>query len=227
VKTRQVAIVFADGSDGAAIDGPVNLGFPAGVNPREWQPRPVNESVKPSPALSMANRSGESVKTRQVAIVFADGSDGASIGAVQKALAAAGAQGRLVGQRLGPISTTSGEMAAEFSVFTTSSVLFDAVFVPGGAGAAALAEDPQALDFVCEAFKHYKAIAATGDGAKILDAAGVTGAKPHPKAGPDADPAAGVVTGTDAQAARVARDFVAALREGRQWARGLKPPIPA
>ena len=78
---------------------------------------------------------------------------------------------------------------------------------------------------MCEAFKHYKAIAATGAGGKILDAAGVTGAKPHPKAGPDADPAAGVVTGGDGQVGRVARDFIAALGAGRQWARGLKPPL--
>ena len=207
------------------IEGPINLGFPAGVNPRDWQPRPVNASVKPSPALSMANLPGDAVKTRQVAIVFGEGSDGAAIGAMQKALAAAGAQGRLVGQRLGPIPTTTGELAPEWSVFTTSSVLFDAVFVPGGPGAEELASDPMALDFVCEAFKHYKPVAATGAGELLLDAAGVTGAKPHPKAGPDADPAAGVVRGTDAQAARVARDFVAVLGTGRQWARGLKPPI--
>ena len=208
------------------IEGPINLGFPAGVDPREWQPRPTNKNVKPSPALSMASRPGESLKTRQVAIVFAEGSDGAAIGAVQKALAAAGAQGRLVGHRLGSIATTTGDLTAEFSVFTTSSVLFDAVFVPGGeAAATALAMEPGAVDFVCEAFKHYKAIGVTGAGATLLDAAGVTGAKPHPKAGPDADPTAGVVRGSDAQASRVARDFVAALGRGRHWARGLKPPV--
>jgi catalase len=208
------------------IDGPVNLGFPAGVDPREWQPKKVNEKVKPSPALSMANLTGESVKTRQVAILLAEGSDGAAIERMQKALAAAGAQGRLVGNRLGPIATTTGELAPEFSVFTMSSVLFDAVFVPGGdAGAAALAVDPQAIEFVCDAFKHYKAIAATGAGAALFEAAGITGAKPHPKAGPGADPSAGVVSGDDGQVAQVARDFIAALGAGRQWARGLKPPL--
>jgi catalase len=208
------------------IEGPINLGFPAGVDPREWQPKPTNKNVKPSPALSMASRPGESLKTRQVAIVFAEGSDGVAIAGVQKALAAAGAQGRLVGHRIGPIVTTTGDLTAEFSVFTTSSVLFDAVFVPGGETAvAALAMEPAAVDFVCEAYKHYKAIGVTGAGATLLDAAGVTGAKPHPKAGPDADPTAGVVRGSDGQVARVARDFVAALGRGRHWARGLKPPV--
>jgi catalase len=208
------------------IDGPINLGFPAGVDPREWQPKAVNENVKPSPALSMANLPGDSVKTRQVAIVFAEGSDGAAIEQMQKSLRAAGAQGRLVGHRLGPIATTAGALAAEFSVFTTSSVLFDAVFVPGGQPAIdTLATDPQALDFLCDAFTHYKPIAATGAGASLLEMAGITGATPHPKAGPDADPSAGVVTGGDGQVARVAKEFVAALASGRQWARGLKPPL--
>ena len=210
------------------ISGPVNLGFPAGVDPREWQPMEVDEGVKPSPALSMANQPGESVKTRQVAIVFAEGSDGAGIEKMQKALAAAGAQGRLVGRRVGPIATTTGDLVAEFSVFTTSSVLFDAVYVPGGQPAVdALATDPQAIEFVCDAFKHYKPVAATGAGGSFLEMAGIKGATPHPKAGPGADPSAGVVVGTDDQAARVARDFVAVLGTGRQWARGLKPPIPA
>jgi catalase len=210
------------------IEGPVNLGFPAGVNPRDWQPKPVNTGVKPSPATSMASRPGDTLKTRQVAILFAEGSDGAAIAAMQKALEGVGAKGRLVGRRLGPIATTAGELAAEFSVFTTSSVLFDAVFVPGGEKAAeALRSDPQALEFVCDAFLHYKPIAATGAGSGLLDAAGVTGAKPHPKAGPDADPSAGVVVGDDRDAPRVARDFIAALGAGRQWTRGLKPPVPA
>jgi catalase len=210
------------------IEGPINMGFPAGVNPRDWQPKKVNETVKPSPALSMANSPGQAVRTRQVAILFAEGSDGSAIETMQKALAAAGAQGRLVGHRLGPIGTTTGELAPEFSVFTTSSVLFDAVFVGGGAAAAArLATEQQALDFLGDAFKHYKPIAATGAGVRLLDAAGIIGAKPHPQAGPEADPRAGVSTGNDAQVARVAREFVAALGKGRQWARGLKPPLPA
>jgi catalase len=208
------------------IKGHVNLGFPAGVDPRDWQPTKVNERVKPSPALSMASRPGESVKTRQVAIVFAEGSDGGAIERMQKALEAEGAMGRLVGHRVGPIMTTSGEMVAEFSVLTTSSVLFDAVFVPGGEAAVGLLEnDPQAIDFLCDAYKHFKAIAATGAGARLLDASGITGARPHPEAGPDADPSAGVLRGTDRDVPRVAGAFIAAIGAGRQWARGLKSPV--
>jgi catalase len=208
------------------IKGHVNLGFPAGVDPRDWQPTKVNERVKPSPALSMASRPGESVRTRQVAIVFAEGSNGNAIERMQKALEAEGAMGRLVGHRVGPIATTSGEMVAEFSVLTTSSVLFDAVFVPGGEAAAGLLEnDPQAIDFLCDAYKHFKPIAATGAGARLLDASGITGARPHPQAGPDADVAAGVVRGSDREVPRVAGEFIAAIRAGRQWARGLKSPV--
>lgn len=210
------------------VPAPINRGFPAGVDSQEWQPTAVNKSVKPSPALSMASRPGDGIRTRQVAILLAEGSDGAAIARMKKALAAEGAMGRLVGHRLGPIETTAGDVVPEFSVFTASSVLFDAVFVPGGdAAAAALTTDPEAIEFVQEAFKHYKPVAATGAGVRLLDVAGVSGAKPNPKGGKNARPAAGVVVGTDAQTARVVRDLINALAAGRQWERGLKPPIPA
>ncbi len=84
-------------------------------------------------------------------------------------------------------------MDPEFSLFTTKSVLFDAVFIVGGA--AGLENDDAALCFAREAYRHYKPIGASGNGSAVLDRAGVSGARPHPKAGPGADAHAGVVTG--------------------------------
>ena len=123
-----------------------------------------------------------------------------------------------MGERLGEIATSTGKVAATMSVATTSSVLFDAVFVAGGEkAAAALSAEPLALDFVCEAFAHYKTVAASGAGAQVLDAAGIIGAKPHPKAGPNANPQAGVVRGSDKDIAAVAKQFLVAL--------GSRPPL--
>ena len=195
---------------------------------RAWQPTKVNESVAASPALSMASRPGETLRTRQVAILVADGSDGNAITRIQDALTAQGAVGKIVGERLGEIATSTGKVAATMSVATTSSVLFDAVFVAGGEkAAAALSAEPLALDFVCEAFAHYKTVAASGAGEQVLEAAGIIGAKPHPKAGPNANPQAGVVRGSDKDIAAVAKQFLVALGAGRHWTRGLKPPVPA
>jgi catalase len=81
----------------------------------------------------------------------------------------------------------------------------------------------QAIEFLVDAYKHYKPIAATGAGKDLLDAAGITNAKPHPEADPDADPSAGVITGNDV--AGVAAQLIFAIAQHRHWKRGLKPPV--
>ena len=53
----------------------------------------------------------------------------------------------------------------DHSFATVSSVLFDAVYVPGGARAEVLCRNADAVRFVKEAYKHRKAIAASGDAA--------------------------------------------------------------
>jgi catalase len=147
---------------------------------------------------------------------------------MEKALMAQGATAHLVGRHVGPFQTAQGgELNAEHSVLTASSVLFDAVYVPGGeAGVEALASEPQAIEFIVDAFKHYKAIAASGAGTKLLAAAGISGARPHPEGGPDADPRAGIISGGDKDLAKVATAFIVAIAQHRAWTRGLKPPIP-
>jgi hypothetical protein len=48
-------------------------------------------------------------------------------------------------------------------------VLFDAVFVPGGAESArTLADDRDAIESITDAFRHCKAIGAIGEGAQLL-----------------------------------------------------------
>ncbi|HWW59745.1 MAG TPA: catalase, partial [Thermoanaerobaculia bacterium] len=162
------------------IDGPLNLDYPADADPRAYQPKPVNKDVGASAALRIiANPNGPkvpSIRTRKVAILVTKGSDANAINAMKKALTAAGAMPRLVARNV-------GELDAEFSILTASSVLFDAVYVPGGRAAIdALKMEPQAIEFLVDAFKHYKTIAATGAGAELLDAAGISAARPHPEA---------------------------------------------
>ncbi|MBK5260817.1 MAG: catalase [Thermoanaerobaculia bacterium] len=215
------------------IDGPLNLGFPADANPAKWQPKRVNRTVGESPALRIVDNPNApkkpSIRTRKVAILVADGSDGHAINEMKKALEAEGALPRLVGQHLGAFKPVGApEMNAEFSIFTTSSVLFDAVVVPGGKAAIdTLKFEPQAVEFLVDAYKHYKTVAATGAGVQLLDKAGITRAEAHPDGGPDADPAAGVITGDDKQTSRVASQLIAAMKRHRHWERGLKPPMPA
>ena len=70
------------------------------------------------------------------------------------------------------------------------SVVYDAVFVPGGAGAAMVAKLGLAVHFVTEACYHGKPIGAAGEGVEVLKKAHVDTAGDATKTG--------VVTGTAA-----------------------------
>ncbi len=76
----------------------------------------------------------DSIRTRQIAFLLADGVDAVSLQQMKKALEQEAAVVKLVGTRSGTIKDDKGnEIAVDMSLLTTSSVLFDAVFVPAGA----------------------------------------------------------------------------------------------
>jgi len=142
------------------------------------RPGPARRTtLERSAALSMANTIKDTVKTRKIAVLAANGVDATQLSTVQAALKAAGAQPVLVSP-LPTVKDSSGKsLQTEKLLFTTGSVNFDAVFIPGGKeSAATLREDAEALHFVNEAFKHCKAIAASGEGTEVLLAANISAA---------------------------------------------------
>ena len=83
----------------------------------------------------MANTVKDGIATRKIAILAADGVDEAAISSMKKALQAAGAQAMIVAPRLGTVrGLKGGQVPVDFSLLTASSVLFDALYVPGGEG---------------------------------------------------------------------------------------------
>ena len=73
----------------------------------------------PSAALSMANTPKDSIKTRKIAALVADGFDEAALAAMKKALTAGGAQLKIVAPRLGIVTGANGEqLNADFSLLT-------------------------------------------------------------------------------------------------------------
>ena len=188
-------------------DGPLNLSVPADGDPKAYQPRRAKAPARPSPALSMANTVKDTAKSRKVAILAADGVDDAAVATMSRLLIAAGAVPKVIGPRLGALKgARGGTVSVDMSLATVGSVLFDAVYVPGGPqSVATLQEDATAVLFVHEAYKHCKALAATGEGAELLPQAR------------SADQA--IVVGEDAQVAKVAPDFIRAIGQHRNWAR--------
>ena len=91
--------------------------------------------------------------------------------AMQAALKEAGAESEIVGPHLGTISGKNGANVEAVKTFANSSpATYDAVYAPGGASAATLKQKGDAHVFVAQAYKHGKAIAATGEGVDLLTA---------------------------------------------------------
>jgi catalase len=150
---------------------PINHSFGADADPKNHQPIKVKQPIERSEALSMANTRKDSIMTRQVAILIADGIDEKSVNAMKEVLTKEGAVVKLIAPKLGTIKGAYGSsLKAEQSFFTTSSVLFDAVYVPGGeAGVKNLLSTPESVCFVDEAYKHCKAIALNEEGVKLFE----------------------------------------------------------
>ncbi len=207
------------------------MSVPADADVKHLQPKPVTKPIGHSPALSMANTPKDSIKTRQVAILAADGVDETAVSKMQQALAAAGAQAKVVAPRLGALKSANGaEVPIDFSLLTAGSVLFDAVYVPGGEKSVEMLKgEGKALHFIQEAYKHCKAIAATGAGIELLRAS-YLGREVFPTSntgGNQLETDEGVIIGRDARVDDVAAEFIKAIAQHRHWNREMKDEVPA
>ena len=182
--------------------------------------RPMHE-YEPSPALSLLSRPGETgIRTRKVALLVANGVDGAMVRAIYSSLLEEGAVPRLVGGQLGKVKTSDGgTLDVEITLEAGPSVLYDAVVVPDGEAAiGTLSRDAHAQDFVREQYRHCKPILVVGAAAALLRQAGVPPALPDGSA----DPALIVAEGGALAPALAA--FKAALAGHRSFARETDPP---
>ncbi|XP_055336647.1 catalase HPII-like [Paramacrobiotus metropolitanus] len=133
------------------------------------------KAVAASPALSQLNQP-TSFKSRQVAILAADGVDGTTVLAIKAAVAAAGGVAKVIAPHMGNLNGTNVKEAIKVDATITGSpsVLFDAVYIPGGAGSIqTLLACGKAVHYVTQAFVHYKPIGASGDAINFLNQIGV------------------------------------------------------
>ncbi|WP_329253543.1 catalase [Actinoallomurus sp. NBC_01490] len=143
-----------------------------GVEPPD---KPVTENHgRSSPALSQAN-TAHSPATRKIAILVADGVNAEDVGAVRDGLRDLGAIPEVLAPRDGAVRSADGaSVEVTRALPTVDSVLYDAVVVPGGAESVrTLSQDGSAVYFLTEAYKHYKAIGALGEGSELLSTAHV------------------------------------------------------
>ena len=177
--------------------------------------------VASSPALSLFARPGDgSIATRRIAILVADGVDGASANTLKTGLAAKGAVPRFVGARLGTVQSTDGdEIEVDVTFESMPAVLFDALVVPGGhEDVRTLVDVGQAVEFIREQYRHCKPILALGIGKDLIESAGVKLVLPSGELDP------GVLTFQDEIPHDVLPQFIEAIAAHRHFERETDPP---
>jgi catalase len=207
----------------AKLEKPVNMSVPGDVDPKKVQPKRAIE-MEPSPALRMIdnpNFPNDTIKTRKVAFLVADGFDDTSFLEMKQRLLSAGAVAVTVAPHLGVLTGMNGTLAkADFSFLTGSSVLFDAFYVPDGkASITSLKGEREVANFLKEAFQHCKTIAAGGGGVELLAEAGlVTAADEISRTGPF-ELRSGLLASRDAYIQSFGDEFVSAIARHRHWER--------
>ncbi|MGZ8228344.1 MAG: catalase [Burkholderiales bacterium] len=184
----------------------------------ERAPKP---EVKTSGALSLFARPGAvGIRTRRIALLVADGVDGAAMTAIHEALAAQGAVPRFVGPKLGQVDSTSGDpIEVEVSLEAAPSVLFDAMVLPDGPATGELGQLGHAVEFLKDQYRHCKPILLLGRASELLDEVGVPLTLPSG----ERDPGLLQFAGNEIDAAVAA--FVDALAKHRHFDRETDPPV--
>jgi len=200
-------------------DMPMNHSVPADGNPKKFQPIQVESTLKKSEALSMGNTVKNTIKSRQIAVLAANGVDEEALLKMKKALEGAGAKIQIIAPKLGMIKGSNQQFKVDQSFLTAASVLFDAVYVPGGKKSIeALLAEPNAIQFINEAYKHCKAIAADAEGVDLVKRTAVSKEWSGDK---KVDPVTGVVMD------RMPKDFIQAIAKHRVWEREDFRKVPA
>ncbi|MBA1203915.1 catalase HPII [Pseudomonas capeferrum] len=203
IRAREVNEILANIDLKLAAAVAENLGLPA---PTAGTVQVKQMSLAQSPALSQMNHPGTiGIKGRKVALLVANGVDGASVDKLVKALEAQSAKVLLLGPSSAPVKTADGKaLPVDASMEGMPSVMFDGVWVPAGqASLEALGKSGLAKHFLLEAYKHLKPMGLAAQGKTLLDALGL-------------QEDTGLLLGDDQP---VFEKFFEALKQHRVWAR--------
>ena len=205
---------------------PLNHSIPADGDPADFESFIFESSLTSSAALSMANTPKDSIKTRKIAFLAADGVDATSLQTVKTALEGAGAVVEILAPRHNYIVAENDEkIPVTHSLLTVASVFYDAVYVAGGTNSVATIEaDADAIHFLNEAFRHCKAIAADASAMQVLEAT-YFGKKLPADFSDKSILSEGLIVSDDA--AGLADKFILAIAQHRFWEREKPRKVPA
>jgi len=153
------------------VDDPINQAIGANANDGKHQPSGKKNYLEKDKSLSQAHTRFDSIATREIAFLVADGFSMSDFESMKDALEEENAMVKLIAPHGGTVMCSEEmEHPVDAAVATTESVLFDALYIPGGEKSInKLAEVAKFKKFINEAFKHCKAIAVSNEGEELLD----------------------------------------------------------
>jgi catalase len=172
--------------------------------------RPTRDDLPVSDALSILKNGPQVFAGRKLGVLLTDGANAGLFDALNKATTEAGAVVEVVSPKVAGAILSDGTLVpAKQKIDGGPSVLFDAVAVlTSSEGAAFLAHDAAAKDFVTDAFAHCKFIGYSTEAQPLFDKTGLAGQLD--------DGCVLLTTGADANS------FIEDLGQLRFWRRELK-----
>ncbi len=155
----------------ATIDKPINQNIGADADPKRLEPGKVKNYLDKSDALSQEHLPSDTIATRQIAVLVADGFSMKQFKKMTDPLKKEKAVIALIAPHGGKVKCDTGmEHPVTHAIATTESVLFDALYIPGGRkGIDALQKVGKVFKFINESVKYCKAIAFDGEAKELID----------------------------------------------------------
>ena len=153
------------------IEEPINQAIGADADVSKFQPPKKKIYLDKDAALSQANTKFDTIATRQIAVLVSDGFSMKDFKKMTDALKKEDAMIKIIAPYGGTIKCDDNmDHKVDAAIATTESVLYDAVYIPGGKKSVnGLKEKKKFIKFINEAFKHCKAIAVDNEGEMLLD----------------------------------------------------------
>jgi len=219
------------------VDGDLAIEIAKGVGVPAPEKKGGSPVMKESPNLSQERSEHtvkNTIKTRRIAIIAANGYNHNDVSQVMQALEAGGARAHIISKHQGMLKSSSGEsIEVDKSYVTTASVFYDAVYIPGGKeNVETLKMQGDAIHFVNEAFRDCKPLGATGEGIELLKAANLPDIQFAGKESADKEipliSDKGVVTAVNGEDRSAFNEsFTTAIAKHRHWDREKKEQVPA
>ena len=198
----------------ASPEKPMNRGVSPENEMGNQESTTVKQSIASSDALTMLKNptNSNTIASRKVAILCSAGVSEDSVKGMKNALLKEDAKGFIIAPHLGSLKTDKdGAIPVDFSLLTSASVLFDSVYIPHGQDIKVLAENDNVQEFLNDAYKHCKVIAADGEGQKVIKAAAFAlKISKNDK---------GIIMSDKKASDDFTKDFIAAMGKHRFWER--------